>query len=48
MLTEMNDKVLEVKLDTEARLDAADVCAAAVYKAGVWGELRGVQYVGVP
>ena len=47
MLTEMNNKALEVELDTEARLDAADACTAAIYEAGVWGELRGMQYVGV-
>ena len=41
-------KALEVELDTEARLDAADARAAAIYKAGVWGKLRGMQYVGVP
>ena len=35
MPTEMNDEALEVELDAEARLDAADVCAAAVYEAGV-------------
>ena len=35
MPTEMNDEALEVELDMEAQLDAADVCAAAVYKAGV-------------
>ena len=48
MLTETNDEALEVELDAVARLDAADVRAAAVYEAGVWGELRGAQYVGVP
>ena len=48
MPTETNDEALEVELDAEARLDAADARAAAVYEAGVWGELRGAQYVGVP
>ena len=48
ILTEMNNEALKVKLDAQARLDAADVCAAAIYEAGVWGELRGAQYVSVP
>ena len=48
MPTETNDPALKVELDAEARLDAADAHAAAVYKAGVWGELRGMQYVSVP
>ena len=47
MPTETNNEALKVELDAEARLDAADARAAAVYEAGVWGELKGAQYVGV-
>ena len=48
MPTETNDEVLKVELDAEAQLDAADVHTATIYEAGVWGELRGTQYVSVP
>ena len=47
MPTEINDEALKVKLDAEAWLDTADACAATVYKAGVWGELKCAQYVSV-
>ena len=43
-----DEEALEVELNAEARLDAADARAASVYEAGVWRELRGAHDVGVP
>jgi hypothetical protein len=42
MPAETDDEALEAELRAEARLDAAELRAAAEYEAGVWRELRGV------
>jgi hypothetical protein len=44
---ETDEEALEVELNAEARLDAADARAAAVYEAGVWRDLRGAHDDGV-
>jgi hypothetical protein len=45
---ETDEKALEVELNAEARLDAADSRAAAVYEAGVWREIRGAHNASGP
>ena len=46
MPAETDEEALEVELNAEARLDAADARAAAAYEAGVWRELRGAHDAG--
>jgi hypothetical protein len=52
MPIETDDEALEIELNAEARLDAADARAAAEYEAGVWRELRrgggALRYAGLP
>ena len=46
MPAETDEEALEVELNAEARLDAADARAAAAYEAGVLRELRGAHDAG--